>query len=885
METVTISIDGQKYEVEKGIPLVLAAERAGVRIPHLCFNEGLSVFAGCRVCVVQIEGARGLPTSCTTPTADGQVVWTKIPEVLDMQRGVMSLILADHPDRCLSCHRQEHCGIQGICLRDAVVTYRCLTCAKNGRCEFQSTSEELEMHRYPMRYYQERHSWYGPDHVERPIKRENPFIELDFNECILCTRCVRACDEVRDLGCYELQNKGPIAQIGTSFELPLQSVGCDGCGACIDVCPVNSIMDKPSKWKGPAAEITSTTCNLCPAGCTLDVETKNGAFLRVSANKTAPANHGVSCARGRWGLAAEREDNRLAAPMVKRDGRLVETTWDEALKTLVEKLPAYKGSFAAIAAARLTNEDGYLLHKLATQVLGGQAPALYTPIDDAALVAPLADQLGIPASTNPLDDIAAARTLLVFGSDPVVSHPIAAWEARREARYTGGKLIVANPRKTEFVQRASQWLQYRPGTESALVAGLLATILEEGLTAQEFVAASTNGLDALQASLQGWTPARAAEVTGVAEGEIRAAARAFASSPAAAIIYDTQLVEFSADSGAVSGLVNLSLATGQIGKAGAGIHVLRADGNSQGLSDLGLRPGATAGVLDAVAAGQTKAVFIAGANPVAEDLSGATASALQRAEFVVVAANSLHSTAQLADVVLPLTVALEQDGTITNSERRVQATNAAFTPASNARPLWQVLGALAGLLNASGFAYGSAAEVFDAIAGSLPVYQGLSFAGVAEDSQVWPAGQPVLYTNGFPNGKAQFRPLSVPDVLDPTSDAFPLRVAAGRELLPYHREVLTEREDPYTRPWDDELVKISEDDAQRLAIEDGETVRLTTTNGTITVKATVTDTVPAGSVVVSLPVPERTAARDSAAAAQLAAHFAGTHITAARIEK
>ncbi|MBM2826703.1 MAG: molybdopterin-dependent oxidoreductase, partial [Dehalococcoidia bacterium] len=189
-ETVTITIDGTPIQAEKGIPVLLAAERAGIRIPHLCYYEGLTTFAGCRVCVVQIEGMRGLPTSCTTVVQEGMVVHTKAPETLEMQRGVMSLILADHPDRCLSCHRQEHCGMDGICLRDAVVTYRCLTCAKNKRCEFQSTSEELEMHKYPARYYQEAHSWYGPEHVELPIARKNPFIELDFNECILCARCV-----------------------------------------------------------------------------------------------------------------------------------------------------------------------------------------------------------------------------------------------------------------------------------------------------------------------------------------------------------------------------------------------------------------------------------------------------------------------------------------------------------------------------------------------------------------------------------------------------------------------------------------------------------------------------------------------------------------------
>ena len=881
METVTISIDGQRYEVEKGIPLVLAAEQAGVRIPHLCFSEGLSVFAGCRLCVVEIEGARGLPTSCTTPTAEGQVVWTKTTPVLDMQRGVMSLILADHPDRCLSCHRQEHCGIQGVCLRDAEVTYRCLTCAKNGRCEFQSTSEEMEMHKYPMRYYQERHSWYGPDHVELPIKRDNPFIELDFNECILCTRCVRACDEVRGLSCYELTYKGPEARIGVSFDLPLQSVGCDGCGACIDVCPVASILDKPSKWQGVAQRAESTTCTMCSAGCTLDIEVKNDAFLRASANKEAPANHGVSCARGRYALADQQRDSRLTQPLVKRDGRLVEASWDDAVQAVAAGLAAAKGSFASIISDRLTNEDGYALGKFAKAVMNAGAPALFSGVSDAALVEPLGGMLGVAASTNPLDDIAAARCLLVFGSDPTQTHPIAAYQARREARFTNGHLIVASPRRIELCERAHLWLQYRPGTESALVAGLLSTIIEEGLVATTFVEAHTDGLDALQASLAALSPAQAAATTGVAEADIRAAARSFAGSPASAIVYDTTITQYTNDGGAVSALVNLALLTGQVGKPGAGIHALRAGGNAQGLSDLGCLPGAVPATLDAVRGGSARALLIAGADPVGPDATKAAATAIERAGFVVAFATSLNATAHLADVVLPLTAALEQAGTVTNSERRVQRTAAVLPATGESRPLWQALQAIATAMQAGGFAAADAGAVFAELAQATPAYQGLTFAATEAGVQ-W--GGPVLHTTGFPGGRAHFRPVALPEAIGTTAE-LPLLVASGHEPLGYHREVLAEREDPHTRAWDEELVHLHPQDAATAGVTDGDRVRLVTGRGEVAATVAVTDAVPAGAVFVTLPLAEDAAASVAGAVAALSVHLNGARLLAGRVEK
>jgi predicted molibdopterin-dependent oxidoreductase YjgC len=569
---------------------------------------------------------------------------------------------------------------------------------------------------------------------------------------------------------------------------------------------------------------------------------------------------------------------RLAKPLVKRNGKLTETTWDEAVKLLAERLPAYQGAFGSIVASRLTNEDAYVSRKFAQQVMGAASSTFSSPVDDDALVEPLAGMLGYGASTNPLDDMAAAKCLLLFGSDPTLSHPIAAWQARRSARFTGGHLIVASPRRIELTERAQLWLQYRPGAESALVAGLLSTILEEGLSAQAFIAANTQGLEALQASLAGITPAQAAERTGVAEADIRAAARSFAGSPASAIAYDASITQFTNDGGAVAALVNLALLTGQVGKPGAGVHVLRSGGNAQGMADMGLESTA-ARVLDSARAGEYRALFIAGDDLAAQNPNAA--AAIQRAEFTVVAATSLTATAQLADVVLPLAAPLEQEGTVTNSERRVQPTAAVLPAHGQSRPLWQAVQAIAAAMNAQGFQATSAEAVFAEIVQHTPAYQGLTYEAIGQGGQQW--GGPVLYTGGFPNGRAQFRPVAVAESPAVTAE-FPLLVAAGREPLPYHIEVQTAREDPYTTPWDEELLKLHPQDAERLGVAAGQRVRLVTPQGELTAQAGITESVPAGVVLVSLPIVEDGASY-TAGAAELAAQVNGARLMTGRIER
>lgn len=365
MNLVTITIDGEEFPVPPGTPVLQVARRNGIYIPHLCYLEGLPAYGGCRLCLVEVEGAREYQLSCSTPATQGMVVRTKTPALREMQRGILEFIISDHPNRCLTCHRLKHCPANGVCLRDSVVTDRCVTCAKNGHCELQAACDFLNMAGY-MTYDREQQVL---EKAYKTVERVNPLIERDYNKCIVCARCIRVCDEVREIRAYGLTYRGPAAQVDTVNGLPLNQTDCEFCGACVDVCPVESLMDKPAKWAGTPQRFATTVCNYCGVGCELRLEIRNDRIIRLHA-ADGPANHGQACIKGHFGMDFIHHPDRLTTPLVRKNGELVPTSWDEALSLVAATFARHKGDgFAAIASGKATNEDNYVIQKLTRAVM------------------------------------------------------------------------------------------------------------------------------------------------------------------------------------------------------------------------------------------------------------------------------------------------------------------------------------------------------------------------------------------------------------------------------------------------------------------------------------------------------------------------------------
>jgi len=826
-----------------------AAEEAGLFIPTLCSDADLKPFGACRLCVVEIEGTRGFPTACTTPVAEGMVVHTETPEVQRVRRLAVELIRTDHPIDCNACPKNMQCDLQMMEAMLGITEVR-----------FHTLTKDLS------------------------VDKSNPFFNLDRNYCILCGKCVRSCDEIRGVEALTFASRGYDRHVATLDDGLLIDSNCESCGECVDHCPVYALI--PKETRKPTKEV-ETICTYCGVGCGISLGVRQDEVVQSHGRREGTVNKGSLCVKGRFGISEFVHGfDRLKSPMVKQDGEMVSVEWDDEYKS---------NEVAVIASAKCTNEDTYVAQKFARVALGTNNIDNQARLYSSPSVAGLTRSFGNGAMTNSIEEISGAVCILAIGTDTTVTHPIVGQKIRKAVR-NGVKLIVANSRDNNLARISSLWLRNKPGTDVALLMGMMRVIVDEGLLNSAFIKERCENFDAFKESLKAFPLDVVEQIIGVPAEKITEAARMYATSDPAAIVYGPEFVQSSNGTDSISAVANLAMLTGNIGKPSSGVSALVSQNNGQGACDMGAVPDFYPGyqslgdpsvkskfeaawgcslysskglslteIFDAASKKQIKAVYLIGANPVLGELGvDHIKESLEALEFLVVQDIFLTETAQLADVVLPAASFAEKDGTFTNTERRVQRIRKAIDPVGDSRPDWWITCQLGKGTGKEGFDFDDPSKIMEEIASLAPIYGGISYGRLEDSGLQWPCpdkeseGTPVLHTGTFTEGTGQFIPLEYKPPEELTDANYPLMLTLGRSLYFTQTGTIGRKVSGLSKLRGQDNVEMSPEDASALQVEDGDKVKVISRAGEVVVKTKVTDAQPKGTVFMVFPFKTQT---------------------------
>ncbi len=853
MGAITFTIDGQEVAAVQGSSVLEAANEGGIYIPHLCYGVGLEPYGACRLCIVEIEGMRGMPTSCTMMATDGMVVRSDVESVNRVRRMICELLIADHPEDCLSCTGNQRCSLQQVAAYLGVTQKRLRGMAR-----------------------------------EQILDESNPFFTRDLSRCILCGLCVRACDELRYVNAIEIAGRGYDSRVATLGDLPITESPCVSCGECVDLCPSNALAAK-NEVLPPTQEI-KTTCGYCGCGCGLVLGVRHGRIVQVRGDKTHPVSRGSLCVKGRFGLDFVGAEDRLTKPLIKRNGSFEEASWAEALTLVAGKLSDLKDkhgadALAGLSSAKCTNEENYVFQKFIRAALGTNNVDHCARLCHASTVAGLARAFGSGAMTNSIDELEHAGCIFVTGSNTTEAHPIIALRIKAAVRKHGATLIIADPRRIELVEFAAIHVRQRSGTDVALLNAMLNVIIAEDLCDQEFIAARTESFEELVECVKDCTPEWAEPITGIVADEIRQLARAYAGAERASIVYSMGITQHTTGTDNVLALANLAMATGNIGRVSSGVNPLRGQNNVQGACDLGALPNVYPGyqkvddpaiqakfakawsarlsgetgltvteMINAAATDSLKALYIMGENPMLSDPNlNHVKKALENIEFLCVQDIFMTETAQLADVVLPAASFAEKNGTFTNTERRVQRVRKALPAPGEARQDWEIICDLATRMGCA-MRYDHPSAILEEIASVTPIYGGMTFERVEDVGLQWPCpdqahpGTPFLHEGEFKRGKGKFHPTAYIPAQENPDDDYPYLFTTGRYLYHFHTRTMTGRVPGLEQICPPVPFEIHPHDAEREGIAAGDTVEISSRRGTIQARAVLTERSPQGSI-------------------------------------
>jgi len=872
--TVELEIDGIPVSVPVGTSVMRAASLAGIAVPKLCATDSLEPFGSCRLCLVEIEGRRGTPASCTTNVEPGMKVRTQTERLGKLRRGVMELYISDHP-------------------------LDCLTCSANGDCELQDMAGAVGLREV-------RYGYDGENHLGAVKDESNPYFTFDPSKCIVCSRCVRACEEVQGTFALTIGARGFGSHVSAGVEEAFLESECVSCGACVQACPTATLMEKTVIESGTPQRSVVTTCAYCGVGCSFEAELQGDQVVRMTPHKDGKANHGHSCVKGRfaWGYATHKD--RITRPMIR--ARITdpwrEVSWEEAINHTAAEFRRIqtkygRGSIGGITSSRCTNEETFLVQKLVRAAFGNNNVDTCARVCHSPTGYGLKTTFGTSAGTQDFDSVDEADVVLVIGANPTDAHPVFASRMKRRLR-NGARLIIADPRRIDLVRmphvEASYHLPLRPGTNVALINSISHVIATEGLIDEKFVAERCDSADFASWLAFIERPENAPEamepVTGVPAADVRAAARLYATGGNGAIYYGLGVTEHSQGSTMVMAMANLAMATGNIGRRGVGVNPLRGQNNVQGSCDMGSFPHELSGyrhvsdaatralfdrdwgvtldaepglripnMFDAALDGSFLGLYVQGEDIAQSDPNTShVVAALTAMECVVVQDLFLNETANYAHVFLPGASFLEKDGTFTNAERRISRVRKAMPPMAGMAD-WEVTVALS---NALGYPmhYSHPSEIMDEIARLTPTFAGVSFDRIDELGSIqWPCndkapeGTPIMHIGGFVRGKRKFVVTEYVPTDERTGPRFPLLLTTGRILSQYNVGAQTRR--THNAAWHDaDVLEIHPHDAENRGIRDGDLVALVSRAGETSMRAFISERMQPGVVYTTFHHPE-----------------------------
>ncbi|MFT4275190.1 MAG: formate dehydrogenase subunit alpha [Rhodopseudomonas sp.] len=863
---VTLTIDGRSVCVPEGTSIMRAAMEIGTAIPKLCATDMVDAFGSCRLCLVEIDGRSGTPASCTTPVADGLVVHTQTERLKQIRKGVMELYISDHP-------------------------LDCLTCSANGDCELQDMAGAVGLRDV-------RYGYSGEKHPNPGLDESNPYFTYDASKCIVCSRCVRACEEVQGTFALTIAGRGFDSVVSPGMQESFLGSECVSCGACVQACPTATLNEKSVIEIGTPERSVVTTCAYCGVGCTFKAEMRGEELVRMVPYKDGKANRGHSCVKGRfaWGYANHKE--RILNPMIRSSisEPWREVSWDEAFAYAASELKRIQAKYGrdsvgGITSSRCTNEETFLVQKLIRAGFGNNNVDTCARVCHSPTGYGLSTAFGTSAGTQDFDSVEHADVVMIIGANPTDGHPVFGSRLKKRLRQ-GAKLIVVDPRRIDLVRsahiEAAQHLPLKPGTNVAVLTALAHVIVTEGLANEAFVRERCDWSEyehwAAFVSDERHSPEATAAFTGVDPQAVREAARLYATGGNGAIYYGLGVTEHSQGSTTVMAIANLAMATGNLGRPGVGVNPLRGQNNVQGSCDMGSFPHELPGyrhistdsvresfealwnvkldnepglripnMLDAAVEGSFKALYVQGEDILQSDPNTKhVAAGLEAMECVIVHDLFLNETANYAHIFLPGSTFLEKNGTFTNAERRIQRVRKVMSP-KNGLEDWEVTLKLA---EAVGYKmnYTHPSQIMDEIAALTPTFTGVSYDRLEQLGSIqWPCnerapeGTPVMHVDHFVRGKGKFVITEYVATDERTGPRFPLLLTTGRILSQYNVGAQTRR--TANTVWHDEdRLEIHPHDAEQRGVRDGDWVRLASRAGETTLRALITDRVAPGVV-------------------------------------